>query len=49
MVSFSVALVVATIVKQREVKEFEFDPMIFLLTGLIDLAIVSAVAKAFAG
>mgnify|MGYP000143109019 CR=1 FL=1 len=49
MVSFSVAWVAVTIVKQREVKEFEFNPLIFLLTGLIDLAIVSAVANAFAG
>lgn len=49
MVSLSVAWVLVTIIKQKDVNEFEFSPLIFVITGLIDLAIVSVAIKAFAG
>lgn len=49
MVSLSVAWVIVTIVKQKEVNSFEFNPVIFLLTGVLDVIMVGLVAIAFSG
>ena len=47
MVSLSVAWVVVTIVKQKNVSLLKFNPVVFFITGLIDLAIVSAIFGVF--
>ena len=43
MISLCVALVIISTIRQKDIKEFTFNPGIFLMTGIIDLFIVLAI------
>jgi len=49
MISFSVAWVLVTIIKQKDINSFEFNPAIFLFTGVFDVIMAVAIASVFAG
>jgi len=49
MISISVAWVLVTIVKQKDINSFEFNPAIFLFTGVLDVIMAVAIAYVFSG
>ena len=48
MITFSLAWVVVTIIKQKEIRSFEFNPAIFLVTGVLDCVMAGMIAEAIA-